>query len=79
MQYLVYPMGFNLLTPSNLLAVHSIVLSIVTLDLLPTKEIYEKLFGYSFQETGPLTKGLETLGLESHNFLLNSATVFLTL
>lgn len=40
MQYLVYPMGFSMLTPTNLLEVHSIVLSIVTLDLLPTKAIY---------------------------------------
>ena len=36
LQYLVYPMGFNIRAPVNLLQVNSIVLSIVTLDLLPT-------------------------------------------
>lgn len=80
MQYLVYPMGFNLHTPINLLQVNTIALAIVTLDLLPTQEIYQKVLGYDFSEDEePLTKGLATLGLDNRNFLLNGGTAFLTL
>ena len=79
LQYLVYPIGFDLYAPSNLVTVHSIALSITTFDLLPAQQIYQKAFGLSFRETEPLTEGLDSLGLESRNFLLNGATVFLTL
>ena len=48
--------------------------------MLPTQAIYVDVCGLTFKETAePLTSGLETLGLENENFLLNGATVFLTL
>ena len=80
LQYLVYPIGFDLYAPDNLVSVHSIALKITTFDLLPAQDIYENYCGLTFKETEePLTEGLESLGLESKNFLLNGATVMLTL
>ena len=58
---------------------HSVALTITTFDLLPAQEIYEKYTGMTFTESEPLTEGLASLGLENLNFLLNGATVLLTL
>ena len=56
LQYLVYPMGFNLTIPTNLLQINSIAMSIASIDLLESEEIYASL---DFTETGPASKGLE--------------------
>ena len=76
LQYLVYPMGFNLTIPTNLLQINSIALSIASIDLLDAEDIYA---GLEFSETEPASKGLEQLGYESKNFLLNGGTLFITI
>ena len=77
MQYLTVPMGFNLNTPRNLQEVNNITLQITTFDVLPHEEIYAEV--YNFTETTPASDGLDSLGLDSKNFLLNGGTLFLTI
>lgn len=76
LQYLVYPMGFNLTIPSNLLQINSIAMSIASIDLIEATEVYASL---DFTETEPASKGLNELGYETKNFLLNGGTLFISI
>lgn len=77
MQYLTVPMGFALHRPINLLSVNTIALQITTFDFLPHGEIYSVV--YNFTETTAASEELESLGLDSKNFLLNGGTLFLSI
>ena len=77
LQYLVVPMGFDLIIPQNLLEINLTVMSITSFDLLPAPEIYSSV--YEFTDTEADSDGLANLGLDSLNFLLNGGTLFLTL
>ena len=77
LQYLVAPMGFDLIIPTNLLEINTTVMQITSFDLLPSPEIYSSI--YEFSDTEAAHEGLANLGLESLNFLLNGGTLFLTL
>ena len=51
-------------------------LSIASIDLLDAEDVYASL---DFSETEPASKGLEELGYESKNFLLNGGTLLMTI
>ena len=53
-------------------------MQITSFDLLPSQDIYNR-WSYDFTETDAAHDGVKNLGLESHNFMLNGGTVFLTL
>lgn len=69
-------MGFNLTIPSNLLQINSIAMSIASIDLIEATEVYASL---DFTETEPASKGLNELGYETKNFLLNGGTLFISI
>lgn len=70
-------MGFNLLIPVNLHEITDTVVQVTSFDILSEEEIYSNT--YEFTDTEPPSEGMETLGYQSQNFLLNSGTLFLML
>ena len=62
--------------PTTLKMFYSILVPLVTMDIMPSEYTTELVFDFSEEEDEPVSDKLQELGFETHNVVLNMGTLF---
>ena len=79
LQMILYLPMLEVNFPANVKFMYSILLSVASLDLIPSEYTTQLVFNFSVDLDKPFSNILEELGYETHNSILNLGSIFVYL
>ena len=76
LQMILYLPMLEVNFPANVKFMYSILLSVASLDLIPSEYTTQLVFDFSVDLDKPYSNILEELGYETHNSILNLGSIF---
>ena len=77
LQMILYLPMLEVNFPANVKFMYSILLSVASLDLIPSEYTTQLVFDFSVDLDKPYSNILEELGYETHNSILNLGSIFI--